>query len=165
MVVTGSSTGSGEERRSENQIESISVRSHRSTSFQTRSAPSGPAGHGPGITPIRNLTCMVRKASGLGHARGRQRPSRGARARIVPRSEARQGGAARRRSELVTAGARREADPLLCEGDLEAHRRPAHCPLVLSDAVQRTVVEKVERLLTPPGVLLLTRLTQRERLP
>jgi len=49
IAVIGSSTGIGDESRSENQIESISVRSQRSMSRQKKSAPSpgGPTGHGP----------------------------------------------------------------------------------------------------------------------
>src|SRR5215510_8792326 len=61
IVVIGSSTGIGEERRSENQIESISVRSQRSMSRQKKSRPSAgvPAGHGPGMMPIRYLICTA----------------------------------------------------------------------------------------------------------
>jgi hypothetical protein len=61
IAVIGSRTGSGDESRSENQIESISVRSQRSMSRQKKSSPSagGPAGHGPGMMPIRYLICMA----------------------------------------------------------------------------------------------------------
>ena len=51
-------TGSGEDRRSENQTESISVFSHRSTKRQKKSRPAGPPGQGPGMTPTRYLICM-----------------------------------------------------------------------------------------------------------
>jgi len=46
-VVIGSGTGSGEDRRSENQTESISVVSHSSTSCQRNPAPSDPAAMAP----------------------------------------------------------------------------------------------------------------------
>ena len=59
MAMIGSRTGIGEERRSENQIESISVRSQVSITRQKRSRPSGPAGHWPGMTPILYLICMA----------------------------------------------------------------------------------------------------------
>jgi hypothetical protein len=61
IVVIGSRTGVGEESRSENQTESIAVRSHTSMSFQKKSSPSAgePAGHGPGMMPIRYLICMA----------------------------------------------------------------------------------------------------------
>src|SRR5262249_55118409 len=60
MVVIGSRTGIGEESRSENQIESISVRSQRSMSRQKkfRPSPGAPAGQGPGMMPIRYLICI-----------------------------------------------------------------------------------------------------------
>ncbi|OGL17726.1 MAG: hypothetical protein A3F92_06390 [Candidatus Rokubacteria bacterium RIFCSPLOWO2_12_FULL_71_22] len=58
IVVIGSSTVSGEDRRSENQRESMPPVSQRSMSRQSSSRPSGPAGHGPGITPIRYLMFM-----------------------------------------------------------------------------------------------------------
>jgi hypothetical protein len=63
IVVMGSGTGSGDDSRSENQRESISVRSHRSTIFHRRSGPSSLAGHTPGITPTRYLICMRRTLS------------------------------------------------------------------------------------------------------
>ena len=66
IAVIGSRTVSGEESRSENQTESISVCSQRSISFQKNSRPSGPAGHGPGMIPMRYLICMP----GLYHGRG-----------------------------------------------------------------------------------------------
>src|SRR5262245_11776399 len=59
MVVMGSGTGMGEERRSENQTESMAVRSHRSMKRQRNSRPSGPAGQTPGITPMRYLMSMA----------------------------------------------------------------------------------------------------------
>jgi len=61
IVVIGSRTGIGDDSRSENQIESISVRSQRSMSRQKKSTPSPrePAGHGPGMMPIRYLICMA----------------------------------------------------------------------------------------------------------
>ena len=59
MVVMGSGTGRGEDRRSENHTESMAVRSHTSMKRQRKSRPSGPAGHTPGITPIRYLVSMA----------------------------------------------------------------------------------------------------------
>jgi hypothetical protein len=59
MAVIGSGTGSGEDRRSENQTESISLFSHRSTKRQKKSRPAAPAGQGPGMTPTRYLICMA----------------------------------------------------------------------------------------------------------
>ena len=54
MAVMGSGTNAGEDKRSENQTESIELFSHSSTKRQKKSAPpSGPVGHSPGITPIR----------------------------------------------------------------------------------------------------------------
>jgi hypothetical protein len=61
IAVMGSGTGTGEESRSENHTESIALFSHVSTNRQKKSAlPSTPAGHGPGITPIRYLICTRR---------------------------------------------------------------------------------------------------------
>src|SRR6185436_13211029 len=62
MAVMGSGTGRGEDRRSENHTESISLFSQRSTKRQKKSRPSD--GHGPGMTPMRYLICM----GGLSHA-------------------------------------------------------------------------------------------------
>ncbi|OLC38685.1 MAG: hypothetical protein AUH81_03615 [Candidatus Rokubacteria bacterium 13_1_40CM_4_69_5] len=59
IAVRGSSTGWGADRRSLNQTESMSVRSQRSTKRQKKSRPSGPAGQGPGITPMRYLIFMA----------------------------------------------------------------------------------------------------------
>ena len=53
MVVIGSGIGVGEERRSENQSESISVRSQRSIRSQRAPGISACSGHGPGMTPMR----------------------------------------------------------------------------------------------------------------
>src|ERR1043166_796512 len=58
MAVIGSGTGIGEDRRSENHTESISLFSQRSTKRQKKSRPS--AGHGPGMTPMRDLIRMER---------------------------------------------------------------------------------------------------------
>src|ERR1043166_5722410 len=58
IAVMGSGTGMGDDSRSENQTESISLFSQRSTKRQKKSRPS--AGHGPGMTPIRYLICMER---------------------------------------------------------------------------------------------------------
>src|SRR6476619_5298231 len=55
IAVIGSGIGSGEERRSENQSESISLFSQSSTKRQKNSRPAEPSGHGPGITPTRYL--------------------------------------------------------------------------------------------------------------
>src|SRR5215468_5080620 len=55
IAVIGSGTGRGEDSRSENHTESISLFSHRSTNCQKKSRPAGPEGHGPGITPMRYL--------------------------------------------------------------------------------------------------------------
>src|SRR5688572_25399792 len=57
-VVMTSGVGTGEDRRSDSQIESMSVRSQRSESVQRKSAPSRPAGHGPGMMPMRYLIVM-----------------------------------------------------------------------------------------------------------
>ena len=51
--VIGSITGIGEESRSENQSESISVRSQRSIKSQRKPGISACSGHGPGMTPMR----------------------------------------------------------------------------------------------------------------
>ena len=59
IAVMGSGTGSGEDSRSENQTESISLFSQSSTNRQKKSRPPGPAGHGPGITPMRYLMRMA----------------------------------------------------------------------------------------------------------
>src|SRR5439155_3594035 len=59
IAIIGSRTGSGEESRSENQSESISVLSQVSIIRQKSSGPSGPAGQGPGMTPIRYLICIA----------------------------------------------------------------------------------------------------------
>src|SRR5437867_4884633 len=59
IVVIGSSTGAGDDRRSENHTESISLASQRSMKRQSRSRPSSPFGHGPGITPMRYLIASV----------------------------------------------------------------------------------------------------------
>src|SRR5262245_42388641 len=59
MVVMGSGTGRGEESRSENHTESMPVRSQRSMNRHRKSRPSAPAGHTPGITPIRYLMSMA----------------------------------------------------------------------------------------------------------
>src|SRR5204862_5841740 len=63
---------SGEESRSENQSESISVLSQRSMSRQKSSRPAGPAAQGPGMTPIRYLTCgaMALASPGPGPVQG-----------------------------------------------------------------------------------------------
>src|SRR5690349_12632021 len=55
IAVIGSGRGAGDDSRSENQTESISVFSQRSTKRQKKSRPPGPGGHGPGITPTRYL--------------------------------------------------------------------------------------------------------------
>src|SRR5687767_8719895 len=56
IAVIGSGTGTGDDSRSENHSESIALFSHVSTKRQKKSAfPSGPSGHGPGITPTRYL--------------------------------------------------------------------------------------------------------------
>ena len=57
-VVMTSGVGTGEERRSENQSESMSVRSQRSVSVQRKFALSRPAGHCPGMMPMRYLIVM-----------------------------------------------------------------------------------------------------------
>src|SRR5260370_26938358 len=59
-VVMTSGTGAGEERRSESQIESTSLRSSMSQRVHRKAAPSRPGGHGPGMMPMRYLTVMVR---------------------------------------------------------------------------------------------------------
>ena len=53
-----SGTGTAEDRRSENQIESMALLSQRSVSSQRNAAPADPAGHGPGMIPIRYLISM-----------------------------------------------------------------------------------------------------------
>src|SRR5712691_11740679 len=58
IVVIGSGTTSGDDRRSENQTESTPVRSHWSMKRQSSSGPSVEVGHGPGITPMRYLIRM-----------------------------------------------------------------------------------------------------------
>src|SRR5262244_3762338 len=58
-VVITSGTGAGDDRRSESQIESSSLPSRKSQSDHRNAAPSRPAGHGPGITPIRYLMSMA----------------------------------------------------------------------------------------------------------
>src|SRR5262252_726552 len=55
IAVIGSGIGSGEDSRSENHSESISLFSQSSTNCQKNSRPAGPLGHGPGITPMRYL--------------------------------------------------------------------------------------------------------------
>src|SRR5882724_10642585 len=60
MAVMGSGIGSGEDGRSENHSESISLFSQSSTKRQKKSRPAGPAGHGPGMTPTRYLVRMAR---------------------------------------------------------------------------------------------------------
>src|SRR5262245_16059455 len=59
IAVIGSGTVSGEESRSENQSESISLFSQSSTKRQKKSRPAGPAGQGPGMTPTRYLMRMA----------------------------------------------------------------------------------------------------------
>ena len=72
MAVMGSGTKAGEDRRSENQTESIELFSHSSTKRQKKSAPpAGPLGQSPGITPMRYLICTRRlyhavRLTGLG---------------------------------------------------------------------------------------------------
>src|SRR3970040_1175853 len=63
IAVIGSGRGSGDDRRSENQSESISLFSHSSTKRQKKSRPAGPVGHGPGITPTRDFIDMARPLS------------------------------------------------------------------------------------------------------
>lgn len=54
-VVITSGTGIEEDRRSESQIESMGLLSQRSVNSHRNAAPPCPAGHGPGMIPIRYL--------------------------------------------------------------------------------------------------------------
>src|SRR6185436_6380178 len=86
IAVMGSGIGSGEDSRSENHSESISLFSQSSTNRQKKSRPAGPDGQGPGMTPTRYLICMARTLP-------RRRLLRGARARLgrlrLPRKDQR----------------------------------------------------------------------------
>src|SRR6266852_5020207 len=53
--VMTSGTGVGEERRSESHMESMSDFSQKSPRVKRNSPPSLPAGHGPGMIPMRYL--------------------------------------------------------------------------------------------------------------
>src|SRR6185369_17865039 len=70
IAVMGSGIGSGEDSRSENHSESISLFSQSSTNRQKKSRPAEPDGHGPGITPTRYLICMARTLPRRGLLRG-----------------------------------------------------------------------------------------------
>src|SRR5215831_2236670 len=59
-VVMTSGTGTGDDRRSESQMESIPLRSSMSQSVHRKLALSRPGGHGPGMMPMRYLISMGR---------------------------------------------------------------------------------------------------------
>ncbi len=59
-VVITSGTGAGELRRSESQMESMALASQKSINCHRNAAPRGPAGHGPGMMPMRYLISMGR---------------------------------------------------------------------------------------------------------
>ena len=61
IAVIASGTNAGDDRRSENQMESIALFSHSSTKRQKKSGPpSRPLGQRPGITPTRYLISTSR---------------------------------------------------------------------------------------------------------
>src|SRR5262245_20300695 len=64
IAVIGSGTGMGDDSRSENHTESISLFSQTSTNCQKKSRPAGPAGPGPCITPMRYLMRITLPAFG-----------------------------------------------------------------------------------------------------
>src|SRR6266496_3128972 len=56
--VMTSGTGASDESRSDSQIESMSLFSQKSARVKRNWPPSRPAGHGPGMIPIRYLIAM-----------------------------------------------------------------------------------------------------------